>query len=78
MGPLIGLVFDCRFNYSLKPGDEYVQYWTVNRGSDTMRYLYNAVNFLQNPHKIHPIARPLGRAVGYTEIVGSNCDYTRF
>ena len=30
-----------------------------------MRCCYNAVNFLQNPHKRHPIARPLGRGMGY-------------
>ena len=29
-----------------------------------MQYHYNAVNFLTNPHKIHPIARPLGRGMG--------------
>ena len=27
----------------------------------TVRCHYNAVNFLQNPHKRHPIARPFGR-----------------
>ena len=25
---------------------------------------YNTINCLQNPHKIHPIARPLGRDMG--------------
>ena len=29
----------------------------------TVRCRYNAVNFLSNPHKIHPIARPLGRGM---------------
>ena len=29
-----------------------------------MRCRYNAVNFLTNFHKRHPIARPLGRAMG--------------
>ena len=28
-----------------------------------MRCRYNTVNFLPNPHKIHPIARPLGRGL---------------
>ena len=28
-----------------------------------VRCRYNAVNFLQSPHKIHPIARPLGRGM---------------
>ena len=30
----------------------------------TARCCYNAVNFLENPHKRHPIARPLGRGMG--------------
>ena len=30
----------------------------------TMRCRYSAVNFLQNPHKIHPIDHPLGRDIG--------------
>ena len=29
----------------------------------TVRCRYNAVNFLPNPHEIHPIARPLGRGM---------------
>ena len=28
------------------------------------RYVYNAVNFLQNSHNRHPKARPLGRVMG--------------
>ena len=31
---------------------------------DTVQCRYNAVNFLPNPHYIHPIARPLGRDMG--------------
>ena len=31
---------------------------------NTMRCRCNAVNFLQNHHKIHPMARPLGRDMG--------------
>ena len=31
---------------------------------NTARCRYNVVNFLQNPHKRHPIARPLGPGVG--------------
>ena len=30
----------------------------------TVRCRYNAVNFLTNDHKIHPIARPLGQSMG--------------
>ena len=30
----------------------------------TVRCPYNTVNFFQNPHKIHPIAPPLGWAMG--------------
>ena len=30
----------------------------------TVRCRYNAVNFLRHSHKIHPIARPLGRDMG--------------
>ena len=30
---------------------------------DTVQCHYNTINFLPNPHKIHPIARPLGRDV---------------
>ena len=30
----------------------------------TQRCRYNAVNFLQNMYKRHPIARPLGRGIG--------------
>ena len=30
----------------------------------TVRCRYNAVNFLTNIHKRHPIARPLGRGMG--------------
>ena len=30
---------------------------------NTVQRRYNAVNFLPNPHKIHPIARPLGRGM---------------
>ena len=30
----------------------------------TVRYRYNAVNFLSNPNKRHPIARPWGRVMG--------------
>ena len=30
----------------------------------TVQCRYNAVNFLSNPHKIHPIAHPLGRGMG--------------
>ena len=29
-----------------------------------VRYRYNAVSFIQNHHKWHPIARPLGRGMG--------------
>ena len=32
--------------------------------SNTVRCRYNAVNFLPNPHKRHPIARPWGRDMG--------------
>ena len=32
---------------------------------NTVRCRYNALNFLQNSDKIHPIARPLGRGVGF-------------
>ena len=31
---------------------------------NTMRCRYSAVCFLKNPHERHPIARPLGRAIG--------------
>ena len=31
---------------------------------DTMWCLYNAVNFHQNSHKMHPIAHPLGQDMG--------------
>ena len=31
--------------------------------ASTVRYRYNAVNFLPNPHEIHPIVRPLGRGM---------------
>ena len=31
---------------------------------NTVRCRYNAVNFLQNPHNIHPIAHPWGRGMG--------------
>ena len=31
---------------------------------DTMQRCYNVVNFLPNPHKRHPIARPWGWAMG--------------
>ena len=30
----------------------------------TVQCCYNVVNFLENPHKRHPIARPLGRGMG--------------
>ena len=30
----------------------------------TVQCVYNAVNFLPNHHKVHPIARPLGRDMG--------------
>ena len=30
----------------------------------TVRCRYNAINFLSNPPKIHPIARPIGRGMG--------------
>ena len=32
---------------------------------NTVRCRYNAVNFLKNSHKRHPIARPLGRGMGW-------------
>ena len=32
--------------------------------SHTVWYLYNTISFLQNPHKRHPIARPLGWGIG--------------
>ena len=35
--------------------------WYIHPGVNTVRCRYNAVNFLPNPHKIHLIARPLGR-----------------
>ena len=38
----------------------------ISRWHSTVRCRYNAVNFLPNPHKIHPIARPLGRGMGCT------------
>ena len=31
---------------------------------DTVRCRYNAINFVQNPHNRHPIARPWGRGMG--------------
>ena len=31
---------------------------------DKVPRCYDAVNFLQNPHKRHPIPRPLGRVMG--------------
>ena len=31
----------------------------------TVRCRYNAVNFLTNIHKRHPIAHPLGRGMGF-------------
>ena len=41
-------------------------YWYQNHLSEanTVRCRYNAVNFLTNTHKRHPIARPLGRGMG--------------
>ena len=32
--------------------------------SSTVRCRYNAVNFITNIHKRHPMARPLGRGMG--------------
>ena len=37
---------------------------TVTEPHNTLRCRYNAVNFLKNIHKRHPIARPLGRGMG--------------
>ena len=37
---------------------------SYNISAGYIRCLYNAVNFLPNPHKIHPTARPSGRAMG--------------
>ena len=38
--------------------------WGKHVSWHTVRCRYNGVNFLQNPHKRHPIARPLGRNMG--------------
>ena len=38
--------------------------WGKHVSRHTVRCCYNAVNFLQNHHKRHPIARPLGRDMG--------------
>ena len=38
--------------------------WDINLKLGTVRCRYNAVNFLINIHKRHPIARPLGRGMG--------------
>ena len=40
------------------------QYGDVECGDNTVQCHYNAVNFLQNPHKRLLIARPLRRAMG--------------
>ena len=37
---------------------------TIAINADTVQCRYNAVNFLQNPHNRHPIARPWGRDMG--------------
>ena len=43
--------------------------WCCTNNIYTVRCGYNAVTFLPNPHKMHPIARPLG-----IYFVGSNSD----
>ena len=40
------------------------KHWCIHSFINTVRCRYNAVNFLSNPHIIHPIARPLGRTMG--------------
>ena len=37
---------------------------TTSAFENTVRCRYNAVNFLKNINKRHPIARPLGRGMG--------------
>ena len=38
--------------------------WSRSRAAVTVWYPYNAVNFITNIHKRHPMARPLGRGMG--------------
>ena len=54
-GVFCGFKLICILSQSLK--------W-CNQYHITVRCRYNAVNFLTNIHKIHPMARPLGRGMG--------------
>ena len=46
----------------MRYSEKYVAYF-VSLKSNTVRCRYNAVKFLINVHKRHPIARPLGRGM---------------
>ena len=39
------------------------RYFVVIQLQTIVQCHYNMVNFLSNPHKIHPIARPLGQGM---------------
>ena len=52
-----------------------LQAWEGKQQFNTARWRYNAVNFLKNIHKPHPIARPLGRGIGVWFVdLASDCD----
>ena len=61
---LLPILWHMEANTSLSFTLEYVPIVPRWRITNTVRCLYNAVNFLQNPHNRHPIARPWGRDMG--------------
>ena len=44
--------------------------------SNTVRYRYNATNFLQNPHQRHSIARPFRARYGVSSVVSNSVLYS--